>query len=236
MLDEELLFSLSYGMCILCSKKNEKFNGCLVNTVFQITPEPPMIAVSVNRENLTHEYITESRVFTVSVLAEETPMLFMGRFGFRTGRDIDKFQRTNYKLGITGAPIILDNVVGFIEAEVTDVIDVETHTLFISKITACGTIDDSKIPMTYNYYRDVKGGRTPRTAATYIAKKPETKSKQGVKKMKKYKCLMCGYIYDPAVGDPDNVVAAGTAFEDLPDDWTCPECGADKDEFEAIEE
>ena len=54
--------------------------------------------------------------------------------------------------------------------------------------------------------------------------------------MKKYKCLMCGYIYDPAVGDTDNGVSAGTAFEDLPDDWTCPECGVGKDEFEAIEE
>ncbi len=54
--------------------------------------------------------------------------------------------------------------------------------------------------------------------------------------MKKYKCLMCGYIYDPAVGDPDNGVAAGTAFEDLPDAWTCPECGVGKDEFEPIED
>ncbi len=54
--------------------------------------------------------------------------------------------------------------------------------------------------------------------------------------MKKYKCLMCGYIYDPTVGDPDNGVAAGTAFEDLPDDWTCPECGVGKDEFEPIED
>lgn len=98
LIDLEALFQLSYGMCILCSKKNEKFNGCLVNTVFQITPEPPMIAVSVNRENLTHEYITESRVFTVSVLAEETPTLFMGKFGFRTGRDVDKFDQVNYKL------------------------------------------------------------------------------------------------------------------------------------------
>jgi len=236
MLDEESLFSLSYGMCIVSSKSGCKLNGCVVNTVFQITPEPPMIAVSVNRENLTHEYITESRVFTVSILAESTPMPFIGRFGFRTGRDIDKFQRTNYKLGITGAPIILDNVVGFIEVEVTDVIDVETHTLFISKITACGTIDDSKIPMTYTYYRDVKHGRTPRTAATYIKTKPKPEQKQGAKAMKKYRCLMCGYIYDPAAGDPDNGVAAGTAFEDLPDDWTCPECGVGKDEFEAVEE
>jgi ferric-chelate reductase [NAD(P)H] len=171
MLDLESLFNLSYGMCVVSSKRIDKLNGCIVNTVFQITPEPAMIAVSINRENLTYEYIIESRVFAVSILTEGTPLEFTRRFGFRSGKDVDKFQGVNYKIGITGAPIILDNTVGFIEAEVTDAIDVETHTLFIGKIVACETIDDSKIPMTYTYYRDVKGGRTPRTAATYIKKK-----------------------------------------------------------------
>ena len=236
MLDLESLFKLSYGMCIVSSKKGNRFNGCIVNTVFQLTPEPPMIAVSVNKQNLTHEYITDSKVFTVSILAEGTPLEFIGRFGFRTGRDIDKFQEVNYKVGVTGGLIVLDNTVGFIEVEVTESIDIETHTLFIGKITACQIIDEGKTPMTYAYYRDVKHGRTPRTAATYIEKKPKEKSVQGAKNMKKYKCLMCGYIYDPDVGDPDNDVEAGTAFEDLPDDWVCPECGAGKDEFEPIED
>ena len=54
--------------------------------------------------------------------------------------------------------------------------------------------------------------------------------------MKKYKCLMCGYVYDPAIGDPDNDIKPGTAFEDLPDDWVCPDCGVSKDEFEPIED
>ena len=236
MLDLESLFNLSYGMCIVSSKRDGKFNGCIINTVFQLIPEPLMVVVSVNKQNLTHEYITDSKVFTVSILTEGTPLEFIGRFGFRTGRDIDKFQEVGYKLGMAGAPIVLDNTVAFIEVEVTDAIDVETHTLFIGRIIACETIDESKVPMTYMYYRDVKGGRTPRTAATYIKKESKEKPVQGAKKMKKYKCLMCGYIYDPGVGDPDNGVQAGTAFEDLPDDWTCPECGAGKDEFEPVED
>ena len=236
MLDLESLFKLSYGMCIVSSKKGNRFNGCIVNTVFQLAPEPPMIAVSVNKQNLTHEYITDSKVFTVSILAEGTPLEFIGRFGFRTGRDIDKFQEVNYKVGVTGGLIVLDNTVGFIEVEVTESIDIETHTLFIGKITACQIIDEGKTPMTYAYYRDVKHGRTPKTAATYIKIKPKTQGEEGVRNMKKYKCLMCGYIYDPDVGDPDNDVEAGTAFEDLPDDWVCPECGAGKDEFEPIED
>ena len=236
MLDLESLFKLCYPMCIICSKKGDKFNGCIVNTVFQIVPEPPMVAVSVNKQCLTHEYITDSKVFTISVLAESAPMSFIGRFGFRTGRDIDKFKQAKYNTGQTGAPIILDNAVSFLEAKVVDAIDVETHTLFIGEITACETIDDDKIPMTYTHYRDVKHGRTPRSAATYIEKKPKKKSKQGANDMKKYKCLMCGYIYDPAVGDPDSDIEPGTAFEDLPNDWVCPECGVGKDEFEPVED
>jgi len=223
-------------MCIVSSKKGGRFNGCIVNTVFQITPEPPMVAVSVNRQNLTHEYITDSKVFTVSILAEGAPVSFIGRFGFRTGRDIDKFEQVNYRIGQMGVPIIIDNTVGFLEAEVTNAIDVETHTLFIAKIVACETLDDSQEPMTYAYYRDIKRGRTPRTAATYHEMKPKIKAGEGVKDMRKYKCLLCGYIYDPAVGDPDNGVEPGMAFENLPDDWVCPECGAGKDEFEPVED
>ena len=237
MLDLESLYKLSYPMCIICSKKTGRFNGCIVNTVFQIVPEPPMVAVSVNNECLTHKYITESRVFTVSILDESTPLDFIGKWGFKSGRDIDKFEHVKYKIGRADIPIVLDYAASFIEAEVIQAISAQTHTLFIGRIIACETIDEHKIPMTYTYYRDVKGGRTPRTAATFIAKKKLTEIlSKGAKKMKKYKCLMCGYVYDPAIGDPDSDIAAGTAFEELPDDWICPDCGVGKDEFEPIED
>jgi flavin reductase (DIM6/NTAB) family NADH-FMN oxidoreductase RutF/rubredoxin len=236
MLDLESLFKLSYGMCIIGSRKNRRLNGCIVNTVFQVTPEPPMVAVSVNRQCLTHEYITDSKVFAVSILSQEAPTVLIGKFGFRSGRDIDKFEQVNFETGQTGSPIILDNTVGFIEAEVVENIDVETHTLFIARIVACKTLDEDKEPMTYAYYRDIKHGRTPETAATYIKTTSTTKLKEGVANMKKYKCLLCGYVYDPDVGDPDNGVEAGTAFEDLPDGWVCPDCGAGVGEFEIIED
>ena len=236
MFDLESLFKLSYGMCIVSSKKDDKFNCCIVNTVFQLTPEPPMVAVSVNRECLTHEYITSSKVFTVSILSQEAPMSFIGRFGFRSGRDIDKFEQLNFRPGQTEVPIILDNTVAFLEAEVTQSIEIESHTLFIAKIVACETLDEDTEPMTYAYYRDIKHGRTPKTAATYINIEPKQQTSEGAIIMKKYKCLICGYIYDPAVGDPDNGVEAGTAFENLPDDWVCPECGAAKDEFEPLDD
>jgi rubredoxin/flavin reductase (DIM6/NTAB) family NADH-FMN oxidoreductase RutF len=234
MLDLESLFKLSYAMCIVSSKKDGKFSGCTVNTVFQIVPEPPMIAVSINRRCLTHEFISYSKVFVVSIFAQDAPMSLVRGFGFKSSRDIDKFKGLRYRTGITGAPIIMDNMVGFVEVEVTNSIDIFTHTLFIGKITACETLDNNKETMTYAYYRDIKRGKTPKTAATYI----EVKSKTGERTsgMKKYQCLICGYVYDPAVGDPENGVEPGTPFKKLPADWVCPDCGAGKDEFEPFED
>jgi ferric-chelate reductase [NAD(P)H] len=148
MLDLESLFKSSYAMCILSSKKDARLNGCIVNTVFQIVPEPPMVAISLDRECLTHEYVTDSKVIAVSILSEQAPLPFIGRFGFRSGRNIDKFDNVRYRIGQTGAPIVLDNTVGLLEAEVTKAIEVVTHTLFVAKIVACQTLDDSKEPMT----------------------------------------------------------------------------------------
>ena len=241
-IDLEALFQLNYGMYIVGSTRANAVNGCVANTVFQLTPEPPVIAVSISKENLTHEYVSKNGFFSASVLAEDAPMKFIGMFGFRSGRDLGKFEKTSYKRGVTGCPIVLENTTGYVEAEVINTIDVGSHTLFIGKVIACEQFNNGKIAMTYNYYRDVKGGRTPRTAATYqeikkplkSSEKPKTAVSKGGKTMRKYKCTMCNYIYDPAKGDPDNDIESGTAFEDLPDSWVCPECGAAKDEFEPI--
>ena len=85
--------------------------------------------------------------------------------------------------------------------------------------------------MTYEYYHKVKGGYSPKTAPTYFREIDKTNEKKEEKKMDKYVCDVCGYIYDPKLGDPDNGVPAGTAFEDVPDDWVCPVCGAPKTSF-----
>jgi len=167
MLDIESLLKLHYGMYVVGSVKDKRFNGCIVNSLFQIVPEPPMIAASINRVCLTHEYVSSSKVLTASVLSVEADLTFIRRFGFRSGRDVDKFDGVNYKIGRSGAPITLDNTVAFVEARVTYSYDVATHTLFIAKVTACETLDTNKEPMTYAYYRDIKHGRTPKTAATY---------------------------------------------------------------------
>ena len=161
-------------------------------------------------------------------------MPLIGTFGFRTGRDIDKFDQVRYRPGRTGAPILLDHTVGFLEAEVTDTIEVVTHTLFVGRIIACETLDRSAQTMTYAFYRDVKRGRTPKSAATYISAGAQRSERK--QQMQKYVCRLCGYVYDPEIGDPENGVQPGTAFEALPDDWICPDCGVGKDEFDPVKE
>ena len=220
------LHKLSYGLYVVTSKKGDKLNGQIANTVFQVTSEPPTIAVSINKNNLTWEYIKDSGAFAVSVLCVDTPLSFIGRFGFKSGRDINKFEGIKYKFGETGAPIVTDNAVSYLEARVTKEVDVGTHTVFIGEVVAGEVLSELKC-MTYEYYHEVKRGTTPKTAPSYVAERKEEKPK-----MAKYRCTICGWIYDPEVGDPDGNIAPGIPFEKLPDTWVCPVCGADKTAFE----
>ena len=166
-MNTKTLYKISYGLYVVSSKMGEKINGQIANTVFQITSQPPTIAVSINKENLTHEFIERSKVFTISILSEETPMKFIGHFGFKSGKELNKFKDVNYKVGVTGAPIVLENAIGYLEAELTNTLDAGTHTVFIGKVLDAEIIND-KEPMTYAYYHKVKGGKAPKTAPTYI--------------------------------------------------------------------
>lgn len=223
------LYKVSYGLYVVGSVKNEKYNGQIANTVFQITSEPPTIAVSINKSNLTHEFIKESKVFAVSILSKETPIRFIGHFGFKSGRDTDKFKDVKYKSGITGAPVVLEYTIAYLETEVTNMVDVGTHTIFIGKVVDAEILGTGE-PMTYAYYHEVKKGKSPKTAPTYI----KEENKKETKGVKKYRCKVCGYVYDPEKGDPDSGIVPGTPFDKLPDDWVCPICGAGKEEFEEI--
>ena len=229
------LHKLGYGLYVVASRKGDKLNAQIANTVFQVTSEPPTVAVSINKNNLTHEFIKESKVFAASVLCQETPLAFIGQFGFKSGRDTDKFKGIHYKTGETGAPIVIDNAVSYLEAKVTREMDVGTHTIFVGDVVNADVVAEHKVCMTYDYYHQIKGGKTPKAAATYIEEKKSTETPKEVgPKMAKYKCTVCGYIYDPEKGDPDGGIKPGTAFEDIPDDWVCPVCGAAKNQFAKV--
>ncbi|MGD9143346.1 MAG: flavin reductase family protein [Dehalococcoidia bacterium] len=168
-MDLNALHKLGYGMYVIGSYKGDKLNAQIANTVFQITSEPPTVAVSINKSNLTHEHIKASGVFTVSVMCRETPLPYIGGFGFKSGRDTDKLADVQYKIGETGAPVILDHATAFMEVEVLQDVDVGTHTIFIGKVVAAEVLSD-EVCMTYDYYHQVKRGTTPKTAPSYIPK------------------------------------------------------------------
>jgi len=224
-LDSKALYKISYGLYIITSKKGDQINGQIANTVFQISSDPATVAISINKQNLTNEFIRDSKVFGVSILAQDAPLSLVGQFGFKSGRDVDKFQGISYKTGANGVPIITEHVLVGLEAEVINEVDAGTHHIFIGRLTETEVFSDGD-PMTYAYYQQAKRGSVPPTAPTFVPKPAE-----GTEKMDSYVCDLCGYVYDAAQGDPDNGVAPGTPFEQLPDDWTCPICGAGKDQF-----
>jgi len=168
-MDLKALHKLGYGLYVVTSRKGDRLNGQIANTVFQVTSEPPTIAVSINKNNLTWEFIRESRVFAVSVLCQDTPLPFIGRFGFKSGREIDKLEGINYRVGETKAPVVIDHAVSYLEAKVVQEMDVGTHTIFVGQVVGAEVLNEMPC-MTYDYYHKVKRGTVPKAAPSYIGK------------------------------------------------------------------
>jgi rubredoxin/flavin reductase (DIM6/NTAB) family NADH-FMN oxidoreductase RutF len=226
----EALHRIGYGMYIVSAVHEGNANAQIANTLMQVCAEPAALAVCLNKQNLTHSYIAASRKFAASMLSEATPLQFIGRFGFKSGRHLDKLRGIEVETGALGLSVVTENATAYFEVEVDRQLDAWTHTIFAGPVVTARVLSDAS-SMSYAYYHDVKRGLTPRSAPSYVAHDRKEEST-----LKKYKCTVCGYIYDPAAGDPDSGVAPGTAFEDLADDWTCPVCGAAKSEFEAVED
>jgi ferric-chelate reductase [NAD(P)H] len=160
------LWDISYGLYIVTSMNGEKHNGQIVNSAIQVTNTPAQLAVCISKENLTHEYISKSGVFGLSILEKETPMIFMGPWGFKSGRTIDKFQGVNYKKGETGVQMVADHSLSIMEAKVASKLDVGTHTIFVGEIVSSEILKDGEL-LTYEYYQKDKKGKAPKTAPTY---------------------------------------------------------------------
>jgi flavin reductase (DIM6/NTAB) family NADH-FMN oxidoreductase RutF/rubredoxin len=231
----DYLFKITYGLYVISTKNGNKMNGFISNTVSQVTADPAQIAVTCSKNNFTAGMISESKILSISVLIKETSSAIIGTFGYHSGKDIDKFSGVNYKIGKTGAPILTDDTLAWIECTVEQTFDVGTHIIFIAKIVDGEILDNSKEPLTYAYYREIKKGKAPKNAPTYI--NPEIlEHKQQSVTTEKYKCSVCGYIYDPDNGDDANDIHPGIAFADLPDNYVCPLCGADKSFFTITED
>jgi ferric-chelate reductase [NAD(P)H] len=169
-LNRKAFENLSYGLYILTSRNGDRLNGQIVNTVIQVTSEPPRVAVIVNKKNLTHEYISQSQLFGVSVLEEAAPLTFFGPFGFRSGRDYDKLSKVQFKEGATGCPLVTQYTLSVLEAKVIERIDVGTHTVFVGDVVNSEVLKEGA-PLTYRYYRENLKGKSSPNSPTYTPTK-----------------------------------------------------------------
>ena len=156
--------NLSYGVYIVSTWDKDRPCGCTANSVMQITSSPATLAVSLNHDNYTTARVKDCGCFAVNILAEDSPPILIGGFGFRSGRDTDKFANAPYELR-AGAPVLTAGC-GFIVCKVVDTMETATHTVFLGEVLdaepRAGT------PMTYAYYHSVIKGKTAKNAPTYI--------------------------------------------------------------------
>lgn len=218
-MDTKLFHDISYGMYVISTNYNNKNVGCIINTFCQITSTDMLVAASVNKQNYTNKAIKTTKNFAISVVSEKTSSDVIGKFGFYSSKNIDKFEGFNYSV-VNKLPILTENTCGYFVCELVNVIDCGTHEIFLAKVKDSVKLNEN-VPMTYSYYHKVVKGRAPKTAPTYIETKEEVNMVE-----KKYKCTICGYIYDDAKED--------VKFEDLPADWVCPLCGVGKEMFEEV--
>lgn len=217
-MDKKAFYDLSYGLFLLGVQDNDRPTGCTVNTVFQITSEPPTLAISLNHQNYTNEVLKRTGRIAVNVLDQNAPMDLIGGFGFRSGRDTDKFAGVPYHLTPGGLPVLDEHLCGYFTCRVKTSLELSTHTLFIVEVEEAQRPGAGSVPpMTYEYYRQVKKGTVPKTAPHYIAEEAAPAPAAD-----KWVCSICGYEYDGSQGP----------FASLPDDWKCPLCGAPKSVFE----
>ncbi len=169
-LNRKAFENLSYGLYIVTSRNEDRLNGQIVNTVIQVTSEPPRVAVIINKKNLTREYISKSRLFGVSVLEECAPLTFFGPFGFRSGRDYDKLSKVQFKEGTTSCPLVTEYTLSVLEAKVIEEVDVGTHTVFIGNCVSSEVLKEGR-PLTYLYYRENLKGKASPHSPTYAPTK-----------------------------------------------------------------
>lgn len=210
-MDNTALFTIPYGVYILGTELNGQKNACVINTLSQVTQEPVRVSVTVLKTNLTHDMIQQSHKFSVSVLGKHASLDTIARFGFQSGRTVDKLDGFPYEIDSLGSPVITTDSIATMSCRVVESLDLGTHTLFIGEVLEARNLDREEV-MTYAYYRDLKTGKVVRDKVQEIK---ETELPKEV-----YQCSVCHYVYD-----------AETPFEELPDYYVCPLCNQPKSVF-----
>ncbi len=163
-MDKTALFNLSYGVYVVTTWAKGKATGCTANSAMQITSSPATVAVSINHDNYTNECIKDTGVFALNILGENVDPMIIGSFGFRSGRDADKFE--GIEPLVKGYLPILPDSMSYITCKVIDTMETATHTVFLGEVTDAGNLQKD-VPMTYKYYHEVIKGTAPKNAPTY---------------------------------------------------------------------
>ena len=179
-MDTKAMFKIGYGLYVLTARVNEKDNGCIVNTVAQVTSNPNRISITVNKGNYTHDIIAQTGVFNVSILTTSADFSIFQRFGFQSGRDCDKFDGyTAVKRAENGVLYCTESTNAFISGKVINQMDLGSHTMFIADVTDCEVLSQ-ETSVTYDYYQ----------------KNIKPRPKKEEKVVTGYRCTICGYIYE----------------------------------------
>lgn len=204
-MNNKAMYKLSYGLFVLTTNANGRDNGCIINTAIQAASEPNQLSICVNKANFTHDMIKESGKFTVSVLSQQADFEIFRRFGFQSGKNVDKFDGfSDVTRGENGIYRVTCGTNAFISADVEKMQDLGSHTMFIGEIRDMDVLSD--IPSaTYEYYQSNI--------------KPKPKAEAANKGKTVWRCRICGYEY---VG------------EELPADFICPICKHPASDFEKV--
>lgn len=175
-MSSNILFSISYGLYIITAEQY-KDNGCVVNTVMQIANNPTRISVAISKANLTCSMVEQTRKFNVNILSTTAPFELFKRFGFQSGRSADKFDSFKFERSKNGLAYFREHSLGYISCDVTDVVDLGSHKLFIAEMTDSQVLNDGE-PVTYSYYQ------------ANIKPRVDAPKKTG------YVCKICGYVHE----------------------------------------
>lgn len=219
------LYSITYGLYVVGCYSEGNAAGCIINTCFQVTSEFPKLAICLNKNNYTLECLKKNPRFCISIIAEDTDPMIISSFGFRSARNADKYADFGYD-DLDGTPAVKGNFCGRLIMDALEFVDCGTHEIVIAKLV--DSKSGSGTPMTYAYYHNVIKGSAPKNAPTYrIKTTSESESKPDPrpaaptdKKLRKFKCDICGYEVE--------------SEDDLPVDFVCPVCRFDRTHFKEI--
>lgn len=218
-MDVRAMNCLTYGLFVLTARRGEKDNGCIVNTVQQVTAQPNRIGVAVNKMNFTHDMIMDTGIFNVSIISESAEFSLFQRFGFQSGRDVDKFDGfADWKEAVNGVRYITAGTNAYLCAKVVQTLDLGTHTLFVADVTEMEVIGQEP-SATYGYYHAHIKPQPGQSAAGQEGAPGDGAESDGKKTV--WRCKICGYEY---VG------------EELPEDYICPVCKHPASDFEKVVE